>query len=175
MQAHMTLQSRSFKTVGRPSRQLRTQALFGSRNASTVPIDKPAGRGKKAQQQEPVDKVKEYKARQGLFGSIVSSLDFAEVRSERDAELLYDAKYGDRSANGGKMTREQYMALRRKVGGTAKDFFKESIDVKGKYAERGYVSSSGGVSSSTPLFAVAGAGTLMVMLAALVLVVQKTS
>ncbi len=61
MQAHMTLQSRSFKTVGRPSRQLRTQALFGSRNASTVPIDKPAGRGKKAQQQEPVDKVKEYK------------------------------------------------------------------------------------------------------------------
>ena len=39
----------------------------------------------------------------------------------QDADLLYEAKYGVRAADG-KMTREQYAALRRKVGGTAKDY-----------------------------------------------------
>lgn len=34
-----------------------------------------------------------------------------------DAELLYEAKYGKRGVDG-KMTREQYQALRRRVGGT---------------------------------------------------------
>jgi len=41
------------------------------------------------------------------------------VRSKSDAELLYEAKYGKRGADG-KMSREQYAALRRRVGGTAK-------------------------------------------------------
>ncbi len=31
-------------------------------------------------------------------------------------------------------------ALRRKVGGTAKDYWKDWVDVKGQYAEKGYVS-----------------------------------
>ena len=48
--------------------------------------------------------------------------DFAEVRSKSDAALLYDAKYGE--LEGGKMSKEQYQALRRRVGGTAKDYFK---------------------------------------------------
>lgn len=34
-----------------------------------------------------------------------------------------------------------HRALRRKVGGTANNYFKEWVDVKGKYAEKGYVSS----------------------------------
>ena len=42
-----------------------------------------------------------------------------QVRSKSDAELLYEAKYGKRGADG-KMSREQYAALRRRVGGTAK-------------------------------------------------------
>jgi hypothetical protein len=37
----------------------------------------------------------------------ISALDFAEVRSKSDADLLYEAKYGKRGADG-KMTKEQY-------------------------------------------------------------------
>jgi hypothetical protein len=43
-----------------------------------------------------------------------------------DAELLYEAKYGDRSENGGKMSREQYRALRRKIGGTGESILREA-------------------------------------------------
>lgn len=39
------------------------------------------------------------------------------------------------------MSDESASALRRKVGGTKSGFFGESIDVKGKYVEKGYVSS----------------------------------
>lgn len=85
-----------------------------------------------------IDKASEYKKRQGLLGSVVGSFDFAEVRSKSDAELLYDAKYG--TLQGGKMTREQYQALRRKVGGTAKDYWKDWVEVKGEYTDKGYVS-----------------------------------
>lgn len=47
------------------------------------------------------------------LGSFISALDFSEVRSKSDAALLYDAKYG--KLENGKMSREQYQALRRKV------------------------------------------------------------
>ena len=46
-------------------------------------------------------------------------MDFSAPRSKRDADLLYEAKYGTRGEDG-KMSREQYGALRRKIGGTAK-------------------------------------------------------
>lgn len=52
---------------------------------------------------------------QGFFGGFMGAMDFAEVRSQSDAELLYDAKYG--KLKDGKMSREQYNALRRKVSG----------------------------------------------------------
>lgn len=32
------------------------------------------------------------------------------------------------------------MALRRKIGGTAKDYWKDWVDVQGKYVDKGYVS-----------------------------------
>jgi hypothetical protein len=77
----------------------------------------------------------------GFFSQAVQALDFSEVRaskllqaapqplhhqrrrppsqvrSKSDADLLYEAKYGE--LKDGKMSREQYAALRRKIGGTA--------------------------------------------------------
>lgn len=109
-----------------------------------------------------------------MLGSITNALDFNDVRSQSDAELLYDAKYGKRGEDG-RMSRcggggdvlrligvcdqglfvgrsvmctcthcewagcslkshafvcaypshrEQYRALRRKIGGTYQDYFK---------------------------------------------------
>lgn len=80
--------------------------------------------------------------RQGLFGGVISSLDFAEVRSASDAELLYEAKYG--KLDNGRLSAAQAAALRRKVGGTAKDFWKDSVDVKGEYTDKGYVAADAG-------------------------------
>lgn len=45
----------------------------------------------------------------------------------QDADLLYEAKYGKRGADG-KMSPEQYQALRRKIGGTAKDYWKDWVE-----------------------------------------------
>lgn len=103
---------------------------------------------------------------------MTSALDFAEVRSKSDAELLYEAKYGKRGVDG-KMTREQYQALRRRVGGTAKDFWKGYVDVKGEYSEKGYVSSSGSISSVPGLpFLIA---VVLAMFGTVAFVVAQTS
>ncbi|KAG8054932.1 hypothetical protein GUJ93_ZPchr0001g32364 [Zizania palustris] len=76
-------------------------------------------------------------SKQSLFGSITEALDFSQVRSEKDAELLYEAR--EATKDGGRMTKEQYGALRRKIGGTYKDFFKSYVDVDGEYVEDGWV------------------------------------
>jgi len=44
-------------------------------------------------------------SKQSLFGSITEALDFSQVRSEKDAELLYEAR--ESTKGGGRMTREQ--------------------------------------------------------------------
>ncbi|KAL6853582.1 hypothetical protein ACP4OV_019611 [Aristida adscensionis] len=82
-------------------------------------------------------KADEEKNKQSLFGSITEALDFSQVRSEKDAELLYEAR--ESTKDGGRMTREQYGALRRKIGGTYQDFFKSFVDVEGDYVEEGWV------------------------------------
>ncbi|KAH6762872.1 potassium transporter [Perilla frutescens var. hirtella] len=64
--------------------------------------------------------------KQSLFESVTEALDFSQVRSARDAELLEEARQATRS--GDKMSREQYGALRRKIGGTYKDFFKSYVE-----------------------------------------------
>lgn len=48
--------------------------------------------------------------KQSLFGSITEALDFSQVRSEKDAELLYEAR--ESTKGGGRMTREQVWHLK---------------------------------------------------------------
>lgn len=45
------------------------------------------------------------KSKQSLFGSITEALDFSQVRSEKDAELLEDAR--EATTSGERMSREQ--------------------------------------------------------------------
>jgi hypothetical protein len=73
---------------------------------------------------------------------------------------------------GQKMSPEQAQALRRKVGGTAKDYWKGWVDVKGNYVDKGYVSDEDDAVSAPPgiLFLVA---TLVGLGAATAAVVSK--
>ena len=48
--------------------------------------------------------------KQSLFGNITEALDFSQVRSEKDAELLYEAR--DSIKEEGRMTREQVYIYR---------------------------------------------------------------
>lgn len=125
------------------------------------------GRGKQQPEPEP-------KEEGNALTRIVNALDFNAVRSKEDADLLYDAKYGKRGADG-KMSREQYGALRRKVGGTASDYFKEWVDVKGEYTDKGYVTKDSDVSSTASYGGIVLALTLLGVLGTTVLVVLKTS
>lgn len=161
------------------------------------------------------------------MGRTLSAFDFAQTRSRRDAELLYEAKYGERE--NGKMSRKQarggcraaavqmherlggadephaggtqgpdctgppaaahpllcppvppprlpqYQALRRKIGGTAKDYWKGWVDVKGDYIDRGYVAKDNSATSSSVSALPFLLGIVFAMLGATAFVVSATS
>ena len=102
--------------------------------------------------------------------SILEAFDFSQARSQGDAELIARAR-GMR--DGQKMSPEQYAALRRKIGGTAKDYWKGWVEVKGANVDRGYVVSA---DEATGLPPAAGllALTLVGMLTVVGVVVQRT-
>ena len=82
---------------------------------------------------------KEFEAREkgGLsaaFLNVTKALDFQEDIAA-DRGLLNSAK---RMKKGESMNRDQYNAVRRKVGGTKSGFFGESVDVEGKYRDSGW-------------------------------------
>lgn len=73
----------------------------------------------------------------------------ARSQSRKDAQLLQDAKgmFGKGNKKGQKLSPEQEAALRRRIRGTSRDFFKDWIDVEGDFVEQGYVSGKGGAAS----------------------------
>ncbi|GAX75821.1 hypothetical protein CEUSTIGMA_g3264.t1 [Chlamydomonas eustigma] len=137
-------------------RAVTTTALFGRPKKSIV------------EETEVVESSKP-KKKQSVISQTLNAIDFAAPRSQKDSELLYDAKYGKRSEDG-KMTREQYQALRRKIGGTAKDYFKEWVEEE--RVENTYYKpdSMQGTVPYLPLLV----GVVFAVLGATVVVVQQT-
>lgn len=103
----------------------------------------------------------------GFLSQTISALDFSETRSKRDADLLYEAKYG--KLEGGKMSREQYAALRRKVGGTAQDYFKEWVE---EDVTPAYMKQNSG--TAVPLLPVL-IGVVFALVGVTIVVVEKTA
>ena len=89
-------------------------------------------------QRERSKKQFEAKEKGGLSLFVFNALSAVNFEEDIEADrgLLASAK---RMRKGDKMSREQYGALKRKVGGTKGGFFGENIFAKGEYLDRGYV------------------------------------
>ena len=69
------------------------------------------------------------------LNGVIGALDFQEDIAE-DRDLIKSLRNLGR---GEKMSREQYGALRRKVGGTKSGFFGETVESEGRYLESGWL------------------------------------
>jgi len=154
------------RCAGSRASTVRPQALFGKKGGSVAVVEKPATKTTKGSK-----KAEEPKNIRGSFLSqTISALDFAEVRSKKDAELLYEAKYGARGEDG-KMTKEQYAALRRKIGGTARDYWKDWVEEEQVKNIKTYYKDDAAAVPYLPFLV----GVVVAMVAATVVVVQQTS
>ena len=92
-------------------------------------------------QRERSKKQFEAKEKGGLSLFVFNALSAVNFEEDIEADrgLLASAK---RMRKGDKMSREQYGALQRKVGGTKSGFFGENIFARGEYLDRGYVESA---------------------------------
>ena len=93
-------------------RAVTTTALFGKKTAPpppSPPSKKGATKGKTA----PTTTASGPKKQPSQFSKFLNAVDFNEVAGKSDADLIYQAKYG--KLKDGKMTPDQYAALRRKV------------------------------------------------------------
>ncbi|GHP09366.1 hypothetical protein PPROV_000810200 [Pycnococcus provasolii] len=69
------------------------------------------------------------------LNGVIGALDFQEDIAE-DRDLIKSLR---NLGKGEKMSREQYGALRRKVGGTKSGFFGETVESEGRYLESGWL------------------------------------
>jgi len=84
----------------------------------------------------------------------LNSWSVARQTEQTDKQLLSQART---MGKGEKLSPDQYQALRRKIGGTAKDYWKDWVEVEGQYVDKGYVDRSNkGVSSNAPIIAIGG-------------------
>jgi hypothetical protein len=95
----------------KPSMAMRALALPPSQSSSfglhqSMPCFKPSNANPRSvKAYAKADEEEKKVPKQSLFGNITEALDFSQVRSEKDAELLYEAR--DSIKEEGRMTREQ--------------------------------------------------------------------
>eukprot|EP00983_Pelagomonas_calceolata_P122642 1160926-Pelagomonas_calceolata.AAC.2 len=95
--------------------QVRANLFKNVKKSGTV-LDKQGG-GRDFAKPPPAQPKQEKKRRDdgGGLSGVIQALDFSAPRSKGDAEILYETKDNWKSGQS-KMTREQYAALRRKIG-----------------------------------------------------------
>ncbi|KXZ44719.1 hypothetical protein GPECTOR_63g45 [Gonium pectorale] len=166
-QQHRVDFSRRATVAQRPRRAVATPSALFKKQAAVVVEDKPSKSVKK--QAAPEEKPR---PKQGAFSQALNALDFTSTRSQKDADLLYEAKYGQRGDDG-RMTPAQYQALRRKVIGTARDYWKDWVEEEQVKTVKTYYKpeDAGG---TVPYLGVL-VGIVVAMLATTVLVVVQTS
>ena len=137
---------------------VRTQAFLGTKKGKAKTSDRK--NGKRVVQEVP---------KKSFLTSVTDALDFSEARSKSDAWLLYEARTEE--LKGGRLSKEQAAALKRKIIGTKKDYWKDWVDVQGKYTEKGYVSSESSTVYGAPLIGL----TLLGVFSTLGFVISQTS
>ena len=116
--------------------------------------------------------------RVAIVGSPVGALRVPVAGERTSALLTLPAVAEDRAAlnkarnlkSGSRMSDDSAAALKRKVGGTKGGFFGEQVELKGKYADAGYVSSRPTEVAYAPLLV----ATLLGVLAILAAVVSRS-